>query len=326
MHNHAEGFEQAPKSAFEIAGEGYLGYEHVLDTLRAEDGGELLRAEVARVVKEYSLFEIPFLNESDEEMFAVLDLYDPGTARHCYETYQIAKERMEEEIFPGISFATILKEQEHVTLDEFYRACLFHDIGKIAVPRSIINNTMRGVRDLPVSEFMSNDDLLEVNRYGFRSNQTMYDIIQKHEPEGGVTLRKTGHLKEAVIAEAHHNYGGKPYFEFTLPISIGTLHIHVDLSEVLHIADEKQALLSPDRSYKGMFSMAKFMRVVVEDTLAGKIHPIAAYFWLTSELRRYKESRVKDGVSEESAEERADLTVVDTFLAKENKDFAAAEA
>jgi hypothetical protein len=127
------GVEKAHERAAEIAGEG--NYAAILQTLRTEG---LFQDEKMRVEEEYALDDISFLTEGDREMFTVLDLYDPGTARHCLETYQIAKEKMEKEMLPGVSFARILAEQEGVTLEQFYRACLFHDIGKVEVPRSVI--------------------------------------------------------------------------------------------------------------------------------------------------------------------------------------------
>lgn len=133
----AEAHEARDPRAIEVARSG--GYPRILETLRAE---ALLEKEAERVRGEYELDQIEWVNENDREMFAILDLYDPGTARHCYETYKLAKEKMEKEILPGVSFAKLLREQEGVSLEQFYRACLFHDIGKVEVPWAVIHNDM----------------------------------------------------------------------------------------------------------------------------------------------------------------------------------------
>lgn len=138
--SHEESIEHAHTTAEEaaqIAGEG--NYATIIETLRERD---LLEKEKTRVEREYELHEIPFLTERDREMFTVLDLYDPSTARHCLETYRIARGKIEKEILPGVSFARLLEKHEEVTTDQFYRACLFHDIGKVEVPRAVIRHQM----------------------------------------------------------------------------------------------------------------------------------------------------------------------------------------
>src|SRR3989344_1044027 len=100
-----ESIENANARAVFIAGEGE--YTTIRSTLREEG---LIEREMQRVEREYALREIPFLNERDREMFTVLDLYDPATARHCFETYQIARKKIEKEIIPGVSFARLLEE------------------------------------------------------------------------------------------------------------------------------------------------------------------------------------------------------------------------
>lgn len=130
-----EGQERAHARAVEIAGEG--NYARILSTLSAED---LLSDERERVVEEYKLDELSFVNEHDKDMFTVLDLYDPGTARHCLETYKIAKDKIEKEIVPGVTLARLIERDEGISLDAFYRACLFHDIGKVEVPRVVVRN------------------------------------------------------------------------------------------------------------------------------------------------------------------------------------------
>lgn len=130
-------YEGANPRAEEIAGIGE--YTQILETLRRED---LLQAEVERVRSAYALYELDFVTEEDAVMFTILDLYDPGTAKHCYETYRIAKAKIEKEIFPGVSLAKLIENREGISLNQFYRACLLHDIGKIEVPRGVIRHHM----------------------------------------------------------------------------------------------------------------------------------------------------------------------------------------
>ncbi|MDD4989642.1 MAG: hypothetical protein PHV42_04430, partial [Candidatus Pacebacteria bacterium] len=134
----AESVPDGPDSrAVEIAGEGK--YVDILETVRKEG---FLEKEMNRVREEYGLDELSFLNDADREMFTVLDLYDPVTAKHCLRTYEIAREKMEKEVIPGESLAQLLEKNESITPEQFYRACLFHDIGKVEVPRVVIQHRM----------------------------------------------------------------------------------------------------------------------------------------------------------------------------------------
>lgn len=103
----------------------------------------LLAQEMIRVKSKYqeALAKIEFLTDKDLEMFTIIDLYDEDLAAHSLETYRIAKEKVEREL----AFEVILVDlfaKEGVTSEQFFRACLLHDIGKIEIPNFILNNSI----------------------------------------------------------------------------------------------------------------------------------------------------------------------------------------
>lgn len=103
----------------------------------------LLAQEMIRVKSKYqeALTKIEFLTDKDLEMFTIIDLYDEDLAAHSLETYRIAKEKVEREL----AFEVILVDlfaKEGVTSEQFFRACLLHDIGKIEIPNFILNNSI----------------------------------------------------------------------------------------------------------------------------------------------------------------------------------------
>lgn len=359
----AESHEGASARAEKIAGEG--NYAHILDTLRTEG---LLETEVKRVRREYALDDISFLNEGDKEMFAVLDLYDPGTARHCLETYQIARAKMEKEIIPGVSFARLIEKHESVSLDQFYRACLFHDIGKVEVPRAIIRNhtddghmlecmhhvyhmlyhdgkipawlhlkedstdeeidhafsdqhSLRCIQLVPASEVLSPDDLAEVRYRGYSGEETLMDMIKPHETYSAEILAGAGYPIESQIAALHHNYDNKTSEH---PLAVSVLHMDVDLSDMLHIADVTQALRSGERTYKGAFSQPKMMHIIAEHAQEGKVSLLAAYLWLTDDMRKY-EAKPPTDAGEREQDERH-LAFVRAFLAHAEEEVGVLEA
>lgn len=116
-----------------------LRFTHIVETLR---NSGLLESQIDRV-KRLFIEELGDFGERLEndvwEMLTVLELFDPETARHCVNTYHIAKHKVEEPLFNGMVLAKSFKE-EGVTTGTFYVSCLLHDIGKIEVPHSVVVN------------------------------------------------------------------------------------------------------------------------------------------------------------------------------------------
>lgn len=349
-----ESSEKASAEAVQIAGEG--NYVTIIETLRERN---LLDKEKNRVEHDYALREIPFLNEHDREMFTVLDLYDPATARHCLETYRIARGKIEKEIIPGVSFARLLERHEEVTPDQFYRACLFHDIGKVEVPRAVIRHRMdeghmlecmhhvfhmlyhdgkipawlglkedatdheiddaftkqhslRCIHLVAARETLSPEELAEVKRFGYSGEETLMDIIKKHEARSGRILQESGYPVEAQLAALHHNYEHETPEH---PLAVSVLHMSVDLADMLHIADIAQAL-SAERSYKKAFSMPKVMRIIAEHAQEGKVSLLAAYLWLTDEMHEYETTPVTTEDTAAREKDAAHLVIVHNFIAQ----------
>ena len=115
---------------------------------------EKVRAKYDRYL---SLF--PFLNETDLEAITILDFYDEEITIHSLETCLIAKEKIENKL-SGVKLLDSLKESG-VTGEEFFRACILHDIGKIEIPNFLINNS---VDHSEMDEFLT-DLIFEENHH-----------------------------------------------------------------------------------------------------------------------------------------------------------------
>lgn len=124
--------------AYEIADCG--NYAEIVKTLTEEN---LFIPEIERVQNHYktTLEHATWMTEKDWEMLTVMDCYDNRTAYHCVETFHIAEDRIERFKAGGKTFSELIKD-EGVPLNEFFRACLFHDIGKCLIPRSVLNNSL----------------------------------------------------------------------------------------------------------------------------------------------------------------------------------------
>lgn len=101
----------------------------------------LLDSEIIRVSNEFNeaLSKIKFLTRNDLEMITIIELYDKDLAIHSLETYRIAKEKIEKILAFDVKLVELFTK-EGVLPDQFLRACLLHDIGKIQIPKFILNN------------------------------------------------------------------------------------------------------------------------------------------------------------------------------------------
>lgn len=120
---------------------------HICQTLSYDEAKEKLKEkkilikEVERVKSLYKdkLSFLSFLNEKDWEIIAMIDLFDLKTFQHSIGTCLTAKNKLDRPLKGGNTFSDMIKE-ENITQEEFLRACLFHDIGKVAIPKFVLNS------------------------------------------------------------------------------------------------------------------------------------------------------------------------------------------
>jgi len=116
-------------------------FDRIIKELEQEN---LLSSEVTRVKTKVEAL-CPFdrflqgLSEEEWRWLAVIELHDEATFEHSLGTYLTAKEKIEHELKPELGEPIRLELGDH---DVFYRACLFHDIGKVEIPSEILNHPL----------------------------------------------------------------------------------------------------------------------------------------------------------------------------------------
>lgn len=119
------------------------GYKNALEKLTEHDHLETLTEKIKNEFSER--VNEPWMENSDWEMLTILGAYDRTTLLHSIGVYEIAKRKLNENL-PGpnntpLQLKSII-ETEGVTIPEFLRACLFHDIGKVEVPYEVLINQL----------------------------------------------------------------------------------------------------------------------------------------------------------------------------------------
>ena len=121
----------------------------------------LLDQEISRVKnlyrKDLGSFEAEF-GEDGWEMLTALDVFDQGTAIHSINTYLTTKKKVEKKLWNGVVLVHEFN-REQVTLSQFYRACVLHDIGKIEVPHAVLTNRATD-RSCGLALFEHKDEIL----------------------------------------------------------------------------------------------------------------------------------------------------------------------
>ena len=139
----------------------------------------VLPAQVTRVMELYhsKLENAEFLTGQDWEMVTMMELYSPELVKHCIETYLLVRSKIEKIYIGGETVADVI-EKERVPLDKFYRACLFHDIGKLHIPVSILDNTFTKDEwiDHIYNEVNNNPDEKTCERLGLLVGEDMNNV------------------------------------------------------------------------------------------------------------------------------------------------------
>lgn len=322
-------------------------YDEAMRVL-TEEG--LLEEERIHTQKEYEtcLEQAEFLTEHDWEMLTLIRLYSPDLLTHSIETFTLAKEKIERIKVDDETIAHLV-EREGVSLVEFYRACLLHDIGKLTIPEPVLNYTLvpgdwfalskilreevpnkailhyfglenestqtpehmlevltqseiSPITMLPVCKLLTEHEQNLLRMRGISLDLTLREVLETHEPASKKILEQEGLQTESCIAGQHHNYKKEPY---NYPISSQSLGIQADLSDILHLADEEQALRS-ERPYKPAFSKAKAFALLAQDAEKGAIDEGLTALWIRHDFDAIRKTATQ--------EDSADIAYLQSFL------------
>lgn len=185
-----------------------LRYTHIIEALQTRN---LLEHEVKRVQEMY-LPELEMFGMNLErdiwEMLTVLELFDPETARHCVDTYHIAKKKVETPLSTGITLANYFSE-EGVSLQQFFVSCLLHDIGKIEVPHSVVVNR--------VSDEQCANLLLK------HKDDILIPTLQKQLHNETYTLPENVYTPETLLAHLYNDLHTRPQMIAPVRLLLGTM-------------------------------------------------------------------------------------------------------
>jgi putative nucleotidyltransferase with HDIG domain len=168
---------------------------------------------------------------ASKELFEQMIAYDRSTALHCYRVEQLA-----------MKFVATLN-LSHQIIQDISRAALLHDLGKIKIPKAILNKP----RTLADAEFK---------------------IIQKHAEYGFTMLKEWGQTKNILDAVLYHHekYNGTGYPEGRRCENIPLI------ARILSIVDVYEAITS-NRPYRTAM-MTEEALIVIKEGKGSHFDPI----------------------------------------------------
>jgi putative nucleotidyltransferase with HDIG domain len=174
------------------------------------------------IIDDETIFQYPFKSklEISHHLLSLINKHDVGTAKHSCNVANIA-----------VNFAKKLNLSSQ-KIENISTAALLHDIGKIKIPRHILNKPEK----LTDSEF---------------------EIIKKHSQYGFEILKQIKPLQNiAEVVHCHHekfNGGGYPGGKAGSEIPL--------IAQILSIADVYEALTS-DRIYRKAMTQIEACKVI----------------------------------------------------------------
>lgn len=161
---------------------GQLGNFFVIEkTLR---DNRLLDAIVSGVKQVYDtdLTNIDWLTPTDFELFAILDLYDRALAKHSLAVLNLLQQKITRPVcYQQIHFLDLVTNSG-ISLEQFWRGCLFHDLGKIKIPNFILNNAT------------TNQELLKILLNQLLVDQNLLATIANQTKDANIPLNSTDEL------------------------------------------------------------------------------------------------------------------------------------
>jgi len=81
----------------------------------------------------------PWLTDLDLELLLLMDSYHQELTAHSFQTCELVQVKLEKTLAFSINLNSLLSETE-VSKTQLLRAALFHDLGKIVIPKTILYN------------------------------------------------------------------------------------------------------------------------------------------------------------------------------------------
>ena len=140
--------------------------ENITDLLKEKEVLNLEFNKEIKITKEkYSeqLSAATFLNNNDWKILTGLKIFNESTLEHSIGTYLVIKEKIEERL-KDLGQEIV---HEGVQFEQLYRACLLHDIGKMAIPEFILDSKTTDedwVRCFMMLDENEQDDILVKNK------------------------------------------------------------------------------------------------------------------------------------------------------------------
>jgi hypothetical protein len=160
---------------------------------------------------------------------------------------------------------------------------------------------------IPIKNGLTEKEIEQLEKDWKISAETpLMDIIEKHADISGRILEREGFPVVAKIVKEHHHKQASPH-----TVSIESLQISSDMSDIIHLADVEQAL-SDIRHYKESFAPSKVIGTLIDHAEEGKIGKEITYLW----VKDCYEKLQKEAPNISDLEETKNLKKIEAFIGK----------
>ncbi len=266
-----------------------------------EEQTERIRKEYGPRLRNKNGEDEPFLDRDGVwDMITALELFDPATWEHSLRVFETVRDTIDNNRHIGLFTKQKLAE-ENISRDDLLLAALLHDVGKFALPISILNDETGDIewharawvhmdpedyrtflrklgsspglraKDLvPYSLSADTGQLAVLTARSIDPTLPLGTIIAMHEKMSALILGSYGHDVPAEIAEHHHS--NAPVSTEKRPVSVSSLRA----STIIHMLDIIDAITDPARSYRTAGTTLDALRILALEGLDGHIDRIFA--------------------------------------------------
>jgi hypothetical protein len=190
------------------------------------------------------------------------------------------------------------------------------------IVRMLLTRDLRANKYVPLQYGLDTEQLAVMKEKNIRSDQTLMEVMNRHETESERILTSLGYGEAALLAGAHHGNRVNAEQLQDMPASLTSLRMSsTTASFAIHLADIQQAL-EGQRPYHGQIPMINILAVLAKQSRFNPLEHEIAIAWISDEFSKLDAATINDirnkngklNSEKERTEQAENLRLVEDFL------------